>query len=293
MAAEITPDVINAALVSSERIQYRNLLVLLNDGKVLTDSQQKKYDAYRAKCEKYVISLEASSAPNSELSAPNSDSADAESVGIPSDLRVKRRYTMSPEAPAQRKAASNSPAKAPAMEGNRNGWKHGHFAKNFINKLKPCLSTCPSYPCSLVENGEVEPGYDCLDKADIISFFRSIHVAVQDKNYESFNDLASLQIANTIKVVEMLVEDVIRDGTVVKRERYDKDGRLSTVEYVPHPSLLALTKLVADLGLNPAEFLITPRSLKRADSEESTANTLAEMMSRAGRIFKKPPPKEE
>jgi hypothetical protein len=287
MAAEITPDVINAALVSSERIQYRNLLVLLNDGKVLTDSQQKKYDAYRAKCEKYVISLEASQ------STASADSSDSESIGIPSDLRVKRRYTMSPEALAQRKAASNSPAKAAAMEGNRNGWKHGHFAKNFINKLKPCLSTCPSYPCSLVENGEVEPGDDCLDKADIISFFRSIHAAVQDKNYESFNDLASLQIANTIKVVEMLVEDVIRDGTVVKRERYDKDGHLSTVEYVPHPSLLALPKLVADLGLNPAEFLITPRSLKRADSEESTANTLAEMMSRAGRIFKKPSPKEE
>jgi hypothetical protein len=287
MAAEITPNVINAALDPDERIQYRNLLVLLNEGKVLTDSQQKKYDAYRAKCEKYVISLEASQ------STASADSPDSESIGIPSDLRVKRRYTMSPEAIAQRKAASNSPAKVAAMEGNRNGWKHGHFAKNFINKLKPCLSTCPNYPCSLVENGEVEPGDDCLDKADIISFFRSIHDAVQDKNYESFNDLASLQIANTIKVVEMLVEDIIRDGTVVKRERYDKDGKLSTIEYVPHPSLLALPKLVADLGLNPAEFLITPRSLKRADSEEATANTLAEMMSRAGRVFKKPPPKEE
>jgi hypothetical protein len=170
MSGRITPEVINAALEPSERIQYRNLLVLLNEGRVLTDSQQKKYDGYRAKCEKHLAQQSADSSPNSELQTQNPDSPDSESIGLPSNLRVRRRYTMSPEALAQRKAAAASPVQAHSMEGNRNGWKHGHYAKNFINKLKPCKSTCPQYPCSLVEEGEVEPGDDCLDKADIISF---------------------------------------------------------------------------------------------------------------------------
>jgi hypothetical protein len=278
----ITPDIVNKALETSERTQYRTLLSLLGEGKILNAHQQKKYDAYQAKIKLYLASLEEAS-PSSDPSLPDLSA----NIGIPVSLRVRRRYTMSEAALAQRRAATHSPAKCDAMAGNRNGWKHGHYAENFINKLKPCLSTCPSYPCSLVEGGEVEPGDDCLDKADIISFFRSIHSAVAKKEYDSFNELASLQIANTIKIVEMLQEDVLRDGSVVKRVRYDKDtGKLISEEYVPHPSLLALPKLVADLGLNPAEFLMTPRSLKRADAEEKGITTLAEMMSRAGKPLK-------
>ena len=280
--AGITPEIVNSALDPGERAQYRNLLVLLNEGKVFSPSQQKKYDGYRAKCEQYLASQ--SAGPED---APGSPPSSPDDPGLPASFRVKRRYTLSPEALAQRRAAASSPAKSEGMSGNRNNWQHGHYAKNFINKLKPCKSTCPQYPCALVNEGEVEPGEDCLDKADVISFYRAVHDAVANKKYDAFNELAALQIANSIKVVEMLVEDILRDGTMVKRLHYDKEGNLSREEYVPHPSLLALPKLFADLGLNPAEFLMTPRSMKRADVEEEEAKTFGAAFARAAAAMNK------
>jgi hypothetical protein len=274
-----TPEIIKAALTVEERIQYNALLDILLSKKILNPSEQKKYDDYKAKINKYIDGQAAASSgrpPSGELDEP----------GIPVELRVRRRYTMSPEALAQRKAAGNSPAKSDSMKGNRNGWKHGRYADDFINKIKPCKSTCPQYPCSLVSEGEVEPGDDCLDKVEVIKFFRAVHNAVKDKNYDDFNELAALQIANTIKVIDMLIEDIIRDGTVLKREKHDAKDNL-IVEYVTHPSLLALPKLIADLGLNPTEFMITPRAIARDKNERDVGKTLAEMMSRAGRGLKK------
>jgi hypothetical protein len=178
------------------------------------------------------------------------------------------------------------------MLGNRNNWRHGMYAENFIGKMRPCLSTCPDYPCSLVDEGKTEPGKDCLDKVEVIQFYRAVHRAIQDKEYDEFNDLAALQIGNTIKVIDMLVEDLFRDGTVVKREKYDAKGHL-VIEYVTHPSLLALPKLIADLGLTPAEFMITPRSIDKGNTERDATKSLAEIMSRVGKVFKKTSAEDE
>ena len=51
---EITAEVINQALELDERIQFTTLLALLKERKVLTSSQQKKYDEYRAKIGKFL-----------------------------------------------------------------------------------------------------------------------------------------------------------------------------------------------------------------------------------------------
>lgn len=280
-----TPEIVNKALEADEKFQYRSLVDLLLNGKVLNVQQQSKYDEYKAKLDKYL---------NGEEGKPDTDEHKPQTaeIGIPESLRVRRRYTMSPEAVEQRRNAAQSPAKSEGMAGNRNNWQHGHYAKQFINKLKPCKSTCLHYPCSLVEEGQVEPGEDCLDKADVINFYRAIHNAINKKEYEQFNDLAALQIANAIKVIDMLIEDIIRDGTVVKREKYDAKGN-KVIEYVTHPSLFALPKLIADLGLNPAEFMITPRSIARAGAEDAGGNTLAEILSRAGKVFKRKNDEEE
>jgi hypothetical protein len=89
-----------------------------------------------------------------------------------------------------------------------------------------------------------------------------------------------------MKVVEMLVEDIIRDGTTVKREKRDAKDNLIT-EYVTHPSLLALPKLLADLGLNPAEFMITPRAISRADDDKKDRETIADGLSRVAKAMAK------
>jgi len=122
---EITAEVINQALELDERIQFTTLLALLKERKVLTSSQQKKYDEYRAKIGKFL----------------NPAAPEEEEVGIPRRLRVKRHYTMSPEALEQRRKVTRSPAKAEAMQGNRNAFRHGMCARSFIAKMRPCKST--------------------------------------------------------------------------------------------------------------------------------------------------------
>jgi len=59
---------------------------------------------------------------------------------------------------------TGSPAKAEAMQGNRNAFRHGMYARSFIAKMRPCKSTCARFPCELVEEGQTEPGEDCLSK---------------------------------------------------------------------------------------------------------------------------------
>jgi len=268
---EITAEVINQALELDERIQFTTLLALLKERKVLTSSQQKKYDEYRAKIGKFL-----------NPTAP----AEEEEVGIPHRLRVKRHYTMSAEALEQRRKVTGSPAKAEAMQGNRNAFRHGMYARSFIAKMRPCKSTCARFPCELVEEGQTEPGEDCLDKAEVLHNYRAVRKAIEDKDTLEFNDLAALQIANAISVVSMLTQDLMRDGPMVKREKRDGKGNI-IVEFVPHPTLASLPKLIADLGLTPSEFLITPRSKSRSDSDKEGALTLADLITRAGKALGK------
>ena len=274
---KFTPEIINAALSFVDRIEYASYLDKLAARKALTKSQRLRYEALTKQIEDYVKNQEGTAPPDQPLE---------DAIGIPERLRVKRRYTMSEAALEQRKKASQSPAKSEGMKGNRNGWKHGRYADNFLGKMKPCKTTCPKYPCSLVDENEVSPGDDCLDKVDVVHFFRAVHEAISNKQYDNFNELAALQISNTLVVVDRLIEDILRDGTVVKREKHDATGNL-VIEYVTHPSLLALPKLIADLGLNPAEFLITPRSISKIDDNDKDRNTFAESMTRVSKVMAK------
>lgn len=197
-------------------------------------------------------------------------------VGIPAKLRI-RRYTLSEAAIEQRRTAASR-----ERSSNNNGFKHGRYARNFLHKIKPCRSTCPSYPCELVEEGSTAPGDECLDKAEILSFYKAVREAIVEKKFDRVNDLSALQIANSMKVLDMLHEDIMRDGTIVKREKYDKQGNL-IIEWVSHPSLLVLPKLIADLGLNLPEFLATPRAKEKQKTDEDGVKTLGEMMASASR----------
>ncbi|MCP4748087.1 MAG: hypothetical protein GY874_18415, partial [Desulfobacteraceae bacterium] len=87
-------------------------------------------------------------------------------IGIPEDMRIKRRYTMSDEAMEQRRKAAKQPK--PGMLGKRNNWRHGSYAQNFLTKIKPCLSSCAKYPCRLADEGATEPGGDCLDDQELL-----------------------------------------------------------------------------------------------------------------------------
>lgn len=211
-----------------------------------------------------------------------------EEIGVPADLRIKRRYTLSPEALAQRQAAANSPAKAEGMKGNKNNWKHGKYAQGFIRTfVRPCKSTCADYPCDLIEDGRTRPGMDCLDKEQVIETFGAIMRALSDEDkktrFESLKEVMALQVASAQQVVGNLMEDILRDGTMLKREKWDKEGALLGYEIVPHPSLLTLPKMLDTLGLSLKDLNITPKAVEKMDDDEQAAEGLASMLSRIGR----------
>ncbi len=207
-----------------------------------------------------------------------------EPPGIPEDLRVPRRrqYTLSPAAIEQRRQAAQQPK--PGMQGIRNNWKHGLYAKDFANRLKPCKSTCPRYPCTMVGDGITAPGGDCLDKTELLQFFRSVHTAITTKNTDDFNGYSALLIANSMKILQDMQEAILQDGTVLKREKQTREGL--QIEYVMHPALAALPKLIADLGMHPSEFMITPKAIAKQEDEEEGLKTLADLMSGVARKLK-------
>ncbi len=213
------------------------------------------------------------------------DKEGREQVGIPDDMRVKRRYAMSEEALEQRRDAAKQPK--PGMLGKRNNWKHGLYSQSFLTRIKPCKRSCPDFPCRLVEENTTEPGGDCLDAAELLEVIHAVSDAIKDpKNADRFNEIAAVNIANSIKILEMLQEDVFRDGSVVKSEKYNKEGMLSQVEYKAHPALLAIPKMISDLGLHPENFMITPKVQAKHANEEEGLKTISDMIKGVGDILK-------
>lgn len=211
------------------------------------------------------------------------DDSNQKSVGIPDHLRIKRHYTITDAVRKQRSEAGKARAKK-CMSPN---WKHGKYSKSFVmGAIKPCKSTCPEYPCKIVEDGGTEPGSACLDKAAVIDTFRAIDKALKEKQFDDFNEIASLNIAKAIQTTTMLLDDIIRDGTLHKREKYGTDGQVIGYEIVLHPSLLALPKLLADLCITPQEFMLTPRQIIKQGAEDKGIQTIADLMSRVGNTMK-------
>lgn len=208
-----------------------------------------------------------------------------EQIGIPARLRVPREYKMSAAAiEARRKGGKASAEKYP----NKN-WKHGKYSRSFITgKIRPCKTTCSDYPCELIDDGATRPGEACLDKTAVLETYTAIEKSIKDaKCSDDFRELASLTIAQSKHVLDMLLEDIIRDGTNVKSERFDAAGRVIGFEIKPHPSLLAVTKLISELGMTPQEMMITPRQIAKQGNEETGITTIADLMGDIGNKIKK------
>jgi len=167
-------------------------------------------------------------------------------------------------------------------------WKHGRYAKSFITgAIRPCKSTCARYPCDLITEGGTKPGGPCLDKAAVIDTYSAIINAIRHKKMDDYQEIASLSIAQSIQTLNMLLEDIIRDGTTIKREKYDSQGKVIAAEYVHHPALNALPKMIADLGMTPGEMMITPRAISKQVTEDEGVKTIADLMAKVGEKLKK------
>jgi hypothetical protein len=263
------------------KISLSNAAKKLNKGDIVQASILEDLNKSKKAIQEQIEALKAAEAtPNT---SPPAQGEEKDSIGIPERLRIPRSYTMSPEAIDQRKKAAKSPAKSEAMKGNRNGWKTGKYAQGFVQKfVRPCLSTCPHYPCSLVNDGDTEPGGVCLDKAQIIDTFSAIMKSLSEKNnperHKDLQEIMALKVGSAMQIADLLMESILRDGPIVKSEVWDKDGNVMGFKIVSHPSLFMLPKMLADLNLSLGDLNVTPRAQAKTDDDEKTNKTLATIL---------------
>ena len=200
--------------------------------------------------------------------------------GIPERLKIKRKYTLSPEAIDARRQNAKLSTGPTTDEGKkrckRNAFKHGGYAASRILGLgKPCKSTCSQYPCALVEDGKCEPGSDCLDKEYLLDACLAIENALLHKDTASLNELIVFELAESIQLIRSLRRDILDDGTTIKSEKFDADGKVIGYEIKVHPALLAMPKLQKDFGISLTDFNLTPAAESKVKTDKEVSETIA------------------
>lgn len=206
----------------------------------------------------------------------------------------------------QRRAASRKGAAAATgprtPEGkarvSRNGWKHGltsavhrqHFGDGMTALLgslgKPCLSTCPKYPCYAVEAEITSPGGSCMDKERYVNAFVAIIDAVENRSMEGVNALMATEVASTLQMLHDMkakcadlgpmigIQAVTAEGVPV----YGKDGEPVMAKWVPNPGWGVVLKTLEVLGISLPELLATPKAKAQAKVEEEGGNAMQLLM---------------
>ncbi len=202
-------------------------------------------------------------------------------------LRVKRSYNLSPAALAARQQNAQKSTGPQTPEGkdasSRNAWKHGaHARRRVLGFGKPCKSTCPDYPCSLVNDGDVLPGQDCLNKEYFAETLNAISTALTDGDLTGVKEIATLQLGGTLQVIEELQASILEYGVYMKSEKLNKDGGVIGYELKPNPSLLPLSNLLKAAGVTLPDFMITPAAVERKKSNDDAVGKFADLFRDAG-----------
>lgn len=182
----------------------------------------------------------------------------------------------------------------------RNNWRHGKYSaasrsQDWFKTVmgKPCQSTCPQYPCSLVEQGQTQPGGDCLDKRVFVQSFDAIITTLQTGELENMHGLLASKVAGALQILEQM-RQAVSDKLTVEKALYSKSGELLGHETVLNPLLMSYIKMLEKMGINLPELLATPRAKAKDDNDKDGNDNLGDFLDgffdrfgtkRAGRVF--------
>jgi hypothetical protein len=203
-------------------------------------------------------------------------------------LRVKKRpYTMSAAALEARRTNAQLSTGPVTPEGkaasSMNAWKHGlHARKRILSLGKPCRTTCPQYPCSLVDDGATQPGANCLDKEYMLHTVNALSKALADGDLTDLKQVITLQLGGTLQVIDELQASILEYGVYMKSEKIGKSGEITGYEIKPNPSLLPLSNLLKAAGVTMPDFMITPAAVEKQKDDKEAAATLADIFRSAG-----------
>lgn len=226
-------------------------------------------------------------------------------MGVMSDDKPKR-YTMSDAALAQRRAAAQLSTGPKTEDGkaasSRNAWKHGLYSQitragvweqiGLGMRAKPCLTTCPRHPCSLVVDGYTKPGGDCLDKAVYLESFDAIMTTLQTGDVQNIHGMMAAQIASAMELLQEVREAISVDGVMITKPYIDKEGQVvlhpetgkPIGQPVVNPLLVHFYKIMGELGITLPEAMATPRAMAVGRKEEESADAVAELFGKLARV---------
>lgn len=208
--------------------------------------------------------------------------------------KPKRSYTLSPLALAQRREAAQRSTGPVTDEGkaasSRNAWKHGEYAAYDQSALmafgvgnfgKPCLSTCPKYPCSLVDDGRTAPGepQGCLDKEVYVKAFDAILRQLQTGDMGGLNPVLAAEMAGAVEILVQLREEIGARGLVVELDVFNKDGGKTGTKLVMNPAMGAYIKLLEKAGISLPQLMATPAAIARVKDPDGGADPVSDIFS--------------
>lgn len=226
------------------------------------------------------------------LEAELNQEAEADEDPLLERLTVKtRKYTMTPAALAARRQNAQKSTGPKTDEGkevsSRNAWKHGLHSRNRVLGFgKPCRTTCPHYPCSLVDDGETSPGKDCLDKEYLAETMHALSKALETGDLHDLKSVVTLQLGQSLQVIDELQASILQYGVYMKSEKLNKEGVVIGYELKPNPSLLPLSNLLKAAGVTLPDFMVTPKELNRDKSDRDAVETVADIFRIAGEALK-------
>lgn len=187
---------------------------------------------------------------------------------------------------------------------SRNAWKHGltsavhraHFDNGLQSLIgavgKPCLTTCPKYPCGLVEEGLTRAGGSCLDKQVYVQAFGSIIDAIQSGSMEGVGALMASEISAMLQMLHDLRAQIAEQGLVIGVPMVTTEGEVVTRKdgtevmgkYLANPGYAMVLKTLETLGISMPELLATPQAKARAKVEGEKVDAMQTML---GGIFQR------
>ncbi len=187
---------------------------------------------------------------------------------------------------------------------SRNAWKHGlnsavhraHFDNGLQSLIgavgKPCQTTCPKYPCALVEEGLTRAGGSCLDKQVYVQAFGSIIDTIQSGSMEGVGALMASEISAMLQMLHDLRAQIAEQGLVIGVPMTTVDGDVITRKdgtevmgkYIANPGYAMVLKTLETLGISMPELLATPQAKARAKVEGEKVDAMQTML---GGIFQR------